>query len=223
MYYCLRTSGNPSCNYGCHKYSDMTESSSCGCTGCGGGDNNNGVDPCTARRLDTEPRDTSTAASSNNKFVGDRATDELQHVLGMQPLINGEATTEIPSIGVDEETESILDTVPDDNTDSASSYFTVTRPPTWMGPKMEGGEVTANAGEPAMDGEDGGPYCSARDFPCGEGDEIESGMCYICHLASGAGYRQLCIPEDFSDIIRVLQSDYCGPCVGGFRIVFDNF
>lgn len=66
------------------------------------------------------------------------------------------------------------------------------------------------------------PRCSVQEFPCGEGDgPIEPGYVSICHLTMGRGYRQLCIPEESSKMI--LSSDYCGPCKGGFRIVFEQF
>ena len=71
--------------------------------------------------------------------------------------------------------------------------------------------------------DNGAPYCSSNDFPCGEGDgPIEPGYVYICHLTIGRGYRQLCIPEESSEMLIVFRSDYCGPCKGGFKVVFDD-
>jgi hypothetical protein len=66
--------------------------------------------------------------------------------------------------------------------------------------------------EPSEDGEDGSYYCSAKDFPCGEGGT----MVHVCHYSARLGYQTFCIPEPDSEVLRFYSSDYCGPCVGGF-------
>jgi len=57
-----------------------------------------------------------------------------------------------------------------------------------------------------------GFYCSAKEFPCGDDQD----MVHVCHYSSRLGYQTYCVPEEDSDVIRFYGSDYCGPCVGGF-------
>jgi len=56
------------------------------------------------------------------------------------------------------------------------------------------------------------PYCSSSDFPCGDDDDTV----YVCHYSSLKGYQTFCIPEVDSDVVQFYQTDYCGPCVGGY-------
>lgn len=70
---------------------------------------------------------------------------------------------------------------------------------------------------------DSGYYCTSHDFPCGDGDNVPNGMVYICHYIFGHGYRQLCIPEESSDMIQFFESDYCGPCMDGEANLFQNY
>lgn len=65
--------------------------------------------------------------------------------------------------------------------------------------------------EPNEYGEDGSSYCSAKDFPCDDGN-----MVYVCHYSARLGYQTFCIPEADSEVLRFYKNDYCGPCVGGF-------
>jgi hypothetical protein len=67
------------------------------------------------------------------------------------------------------------------------------------------------ASEPQYDGDDGGPYCSSEDFPCGGENNV-----YICHYNPHLGYQTFCVPEEESDIVKFYANSYCGPCVGGF-------
>jgi hypothetical protein len=53
-------------------------------------------------------------------------------------------------------------------------------------------------------------YCSSKDFPCGN----DENMVHVCHYSSHNGYETHCIPEVDSEILRFYQKDYCGPCVG---------
>jgi len=66
--------------------------------------------------------------------------------------------------------------------------------------------------EPSLDAEDGGFYCSAYDYPCGDADS----MVYVCHYSARSGYQTFCVPEADSEILRFFANDYCGPCVQGF-------
>ena len=71
-------------------------------------------------------------------------------------------------------------------------------------------------------GRDGDYFCRATDYPCGEGRELEPQHVVICQRTVGTKYRQLCIPEERSELLRFHPSDYCGPCQGSFQIVFDH-
>jgi hypothetical protein len=59
--------------------------------------------------------------------------------------------------------------------------------------------------------EEEGYYCKAKDYPCGEGDD----MVNVCHYSSRLGYQTFCVPEADSEVLRFYGTDYCGPCVGG--------
>jgi hypothetical protein len=67
------------------------------------------------------------------------------------------------------------------------------------------------ASEPQWDGDDEGPYCSSKDFPCNGENNV-----YICHYNPHLGYQTFCVPEEESDIVKFYANSYCGPCVGGF-------
>jgi len=70
---------------------------------------------------------------------------------------------------------------------------------------------TDSASDPQLDGDDDGPYCTSRDFPCGG-----NGNVFICHYNPHLGYQTFCVPEEESDIVKFYANSYCGPCVGGF-------
>ena len=69
------------------------------------------------------------------------------------------------------------------------------------------------ANEPSVDDENI-PYCVTEDFPCeGEGRDAV----FVCHYSVRKGYQTFCIPEIDSDMLRFYPDDYCGPCEGGYR------
>lgn len=65
--------------------------------------------------------------------------------------------------------------------------------------------------EPNWEGEDAGPYCGAKEFPCKGDNNV-----YICHYNPHLGYQTFCVAEEESDIVKFYVNSYCGPCVGGF-------
>jgi hypothetical protein len=92
----------------------------------------------------------------------------------------------------------------------------------WMAPKPVGRRLEWEQ-ETKIDDDEIGPYCSAKDFPCGKGNEVQEGMVFVCHYTFLRGHHTLCIAEKNSDMLAYYPHDYCGPCLGVLELLVQRW